>query len=548
LKKVVIKDGKTKTNYYLRDAQGNVLSVYRKTQRDVGSFFFWEEQHLYGSSRLGIERTEQSIRDVVSSDELSNEITLAYEKWGKYFWTNLKQQYEQEGRELTQTLYENWGDLWEYRMNLITTAPRGLDNGFLLSRVANESAPILLGKKQYELSNHLGNVLAVVSDKKLYHPKTGWMAQVLTAQDYYPFGMTMGGTNGRYYTAGEKYRYSFNGKEDDTESGIQDYGMRMYDKSIGRFLSVDPLTDEYPFYSPYQFASNTPILAVDVDGLESSEVPNWTEKFEEGFEKGFNDIPRAIIHNIEEALKSRYCPTGDCKGADLITPFSAIPTTIEGWQNLASAVGDKVIDLWQGDPKAWGEVAGSALWGAMGEAEVGALATELRSATNVLDDVVVTASREVEICAVTATEEALSKTNAASSSAKLETPLAQPGEDLYVGTYRESYNANTKSGLKSSHTPHHAVQHAVGSKKRPDGVTINLDKKLHEQTGSYKKMRKIDKSMQHPNNTNIHRVHLSKDIRELRELLKYAGYSQQQINKQLKELIKQNKANGGFEK
>jgi hypothetical protein len=33
-------------------------------------------------------------------------------------------------------------------------------------------------------------------------------------------------------------------------------------------LSVDPLTQSYPFYTPYQFAGNSPILNIDLDGLE----------------------------------------------------------------------------------------------------------------------------------------------------------------------------------------------------------------------------------------------------------------------------------------
>jgi hypothetical protein len=33
-------------------------------------------------------------------------------------------------------------------------------------------------------------------------------------------------------------------------------------------LSVDPLTKGYPFYTPYQFAGNNPIWAIDLDGLE----------------------------------------------------------------------------------------------------------------------------------------------------------------------------------------------------------------------------------------------------------------------------------------
>jgi hypothetical protein len=33
-------------------------------------------------------------------------------------------------------------------------------------------------------------------------------------------------------------------------------------------MSVDPLTKEYPWYTPYQFAGNKPIWAIDIDGLE----------------------------------------------------------------------------------------------------------------------------------------------------------------------------------------------------------------------------------------------------------------------------------------
>jgi len=68
------------------------------------------------------------------------------------------------------------------------------------------------------------------------------------------------------------YRYGFNGKENDNEvkgEGNQiDYGMRVYDPRIGKFLSVDPLRSKYPWYTPYQFSGNTPIQAVDIDGRE----------------------------------------------------------------------------------------------------------------------------------------------------------------------------------------------------------------------------------------------------------------------------------------
>jgi hypothetical protein len=52
------------------------------------------------------------------------------------------------------------------------------------------------------------------------------------------------------------------------EGNSQDYGMRIYDTRLGRFLSVDPITKQYPELTPYQFASNRPIDGVDLDGLE----------------------------------------------------------------------------------------------------------------------------------------------------------------------------------------------------------------------------------------------------------------------------------------
>ncbi len=80
------------------------------------------------------------------------------------------------------------------------------------------------------------------------------------------------------------YRYGFNGKENDNEvEGVGnqiDYGMRVYDPRIGRFMSVDPLIRQYPWYTPYQFAGNKPIFAVDLDGLEEASANlTWSQRW-----------------------------------------------------------------------------------------------------------------------------------------------------------------------------------------------------------------------------------------------------------------------------
>tara|TARA_R110002072_G_scaffold287464_5_gene453170 strand:+ start:6758 stop:7768 length:1011 start_codon:yes stop_codon:yes gene_type:complete len=68
------------------------------------------------------------------------------------------------------------------------------------------------------------------------------------------------------------YRYGFQGQEMDEEikgeGNSYNYTFRMHDPRVGRFLSVDPLAKSFPWYTPYQYAGNTPIQAIDIDGLE----------------------------------------------------------------------------------------------------------------------------------------------------------------------------------------------------------------------------------------------------------------------------------------
>uniref|UniRef100_UPI0035CAD5B6 RHS repeat-associated core domain-containing protein n=1 Tax=uncultured Nostoc sp. TaxID=340711 RepID=UPI0035CAD5B6 len=68
--------------------------------------------------------------------------------------------------------------------------------------------------------------------------------------------------------------YAFNGKELDQDLGKDDYdyGMRIHDARLGRFLSVDPLTKGYPWLTPFQYASNNPIQNIDIEGLEGGEA------------------------------------------------------------------------------------------------------------------------------------------------------------------------------------------------------------------------------------------------------------------------------------
>ena len=64
------------------------------------------------------------------------------------------------------------------------------------------------------------------------------------------------------------YRYGFNGKENDNEvkgeGNSVDFGARIYDSRVGKWLSVDYIAKQD--VSPYQYASNNPIIFIDPDG------------------------------------------------------------------------------------------------------------------------------------------------------------------------------------------------------------------------------------------------------------------------------------------
>jgi RHS repeat-associated protein len=247
--KRVAKYNSTAVDYtwYVRDASGNVMGTYGYTSTGTndlsGANLMQNEVYLYGSGRLGALAVNRNVEDTLQPRDSS------------------------------------------------LSLPLGLDN--LIKR------PFVRGIKQYELTNHLGNVLVTISDRKLgvddgtydsssvtgllekingtKDGKVDWyVADVVTAGDYYPFGMGMPGR--RFSAADAKYRYGFNGKENDNDvkgvdGGQQDYGMRIYDPRLGRFLSVDPIADEFPWNSVYAFAEGDPINYIDLDGLEKTAKP-----------------------------------------------------------------------------------------------------------------------------------------------------------------------------------------------------------------------------------------------------------------------------------
>lgn len=200
ISKSVTTGGFTKSTYYVRDASGNVMSLYQAGDNTINSGDLTQtETHLYGSSRLGIYNLSVDVQCTPSSQ------------------------------------------------NTIFTR----------------------GNKFFELSNHLGNVLATVSDKKVQHSTDNtnvdyYLADVVTAGDYYPGGMIMPGR--KYSQSNGSYRYSINGQEKESElnENITSAEFWMYDARIVRRWNIDPVLKE--FESPYLCFSGNPIMFADPHG------------------------------------------------------------------------------------------------------------------------------------------------------------------------------------------------------------------------------------------------------------------------------------------
>lgn len=150
--------------------------------------------------------------------------------------------------------------------------------------------------RRYELTDHLGNVRATISDRKL-STLTGttpgsFRAELLSASDYYPFGSLMPGRN---FNA-NGYRFGFNGMEKDDEiSGTGNHYttfFRELDVRLGHWWAVDPKTSSTPWESPYISMGGNPIKNIDPFG------DKWKDKVSKNEAKAAQADINEAINNV----------------------------------------------------------------------------------------------------------------------------------------------------------------------------------------------------------------------------------------------------------
>ena len=183
----------------------------------------------------------------------------------------------------------------------------------------------------YNYTDHLGNV------RLSYYKNRAGVLTIDTESNYYPFGLKHEGYNENQSTA--TFNYKYNGKELQ-ETGMYDYGARMYMPDIGRWGVVDPLAEMYRRYSPYNYTVNNPINFTDPDGrwvkgagfwnnITKSDsrihAEQWAEKLGSGnynvsVNKGSNGSWTVSSHSLIASTKETF----DSKGLKntLYVPYS----------------------------------------------------------------------------------------------------------------------------------------------------------------------------------------------------------------------------------
>ena len=110
------------------------------------------------------------------------------------------------------------------------------------------------GKALFELSDHLGNIRAVVT------ASANGVAETVSYTDYYSHGGEM---PGRSYYSSLNFPYGYQGQEKDGATGLTNFELRQYDPRIGRWYNPDPYGQHH---SPYLAMSNNPVSFTDPDG------------------------------------------------------------------------------------------------------------------------------------------------------------------------------------------------------------------------------------------------------------------------------------------
>lgn len=141
----------------------------------------------------------------------------------------------------------------------------------ILNVPSNELYYNILGKKYYELTNHLSSVSTVISDRRIPYSLNGITTiysqpDIISTSDFSAFGNNLHSRNSN----DSKYNFGFGGqmKDDEVSGDGNSYTAEFwqYDPRLGRRWNMDPKPQIN--ISDYACFGNNPILYTDIDGDE----------------------------------------------------------------------------------------------------------------------------------------------------------------------------------------------------------------------------------------------------------------------------------------
>ncbi len=152
-----------------------------------------------------------------------------------------------------------------------------------LNTVSLDFVPTSEGYYDFKNNKYIYNYTDQLGNVRLSYQNNGSGAAVLEENNYYPFGLKHEGYN---YTSGNPdYRYQYNDKELQDDTGMLDYGWRQYIPELGRWNGMDQLSESYFSYSPYAYVMNNPVMMYDPDGRLSQD---WLMSFYNNSQNGYN--------------------------------------------------------------------------------------------------------------------------------------------------------------------------------------------------------------------------------------------------------------------